>query len=61
MKLFEYAKKSNLVKLDPDRQKFIAKIIMRDVQKIASEKNISEAAAYELYTHGLYGGDREID
>lgn len=61
MYLFEYTKKANMEKLDPDRRKFVAKMITRDVQKIAAEKNISEERAYDLYSKGLFGGDREID
>lgn len=61
MKMFEYTKKVNITELDPDRQKFMAKVIVRDVQKIAREKNISEEKAYDLYVNGLFGGDREIN
>lgn len=60
MKAFEYGKKSNMEKLDSDQQRFMAKMIVNEVQKIAKEKGISEEAAYDAYMHGLYGSDREI-
>lgn len=46
--------------MSPDQQKFIAKMIVKEVEKIAKEYNISEEEAYWGYTHGLYGADREI-
>lgn len=60
MKMFEYTKKSNFEKLDADKQKFVAKKIMQEVKQIAIEKNISEEQAYNLYSKGLYGADRDI-
>ena len=60
MKVFELCKKSNMKDMDPDQQLFTAKMIVREVQKIAREKNISEEEAYYWYSKGLFGGDREI-
>lgn len=60
MRVFEYTKKSNLQKLSPDRQRFVAKMIMRDVKKLAAEKHITEPEAYALYSSGLYGGDHML-
>ncbi|MDD3417501.1 MAG: hypothetical protein PHY47_26510 [Lachnospiraceae bacterium] len=42
------------------QQHFTAKMIVKEVQKIAKEQNISEEDAYWAYTHGLYGADRNI-
>ena len=36
-------------------------MIVREVQKIAKEHNISEKEAYWGYTHGLYGADRDVE
>ena len=47
--------------MSPTQQQFTAKMIVREVQKIAKEHNISEEEAYWGYTHGLYGADREIN
>lgn len=60
MRIFEYTKKSNLQKLSPDQQKFVVKMIMRDVKQLAEKKQITEPEAYALYATGLYGGDRML-
>lgn len=41
MRVFGYMKKSNFAKLSPERQKFMSKMIIKEVGKIAEEKNIS--------------------
>lgn len=61
MKAFELTKKKNMAAMSPTQQQFTAKMIVREVQKIAKEHNISEEEAYWGYTHGLYGADREIN
>ena len=45
---------------DTTRQNFVAKRILKEVERIAKEKNISEEDAYWGYMHGLYG-DREVE
>lgn len=60
MKVFEYTQKGNMNDLTSSQQRFTAKMIVKEVQKIASEHNISEEEAYLAYTYGLYGSDREI-
>ena len=60
MRAFELTEKNNMNKMSEVQQQFTAKMILREVQKIAKEKNISEEEAYWGYTHGLYGSDREI-
>lgn len=60
MKAFEYTKRENMEKLDDDTRKFVAKMIVREVKRIAEEHNISEEAAYWGYAHGLYGADRDM-
>ncbi len=60
MKTFELLKKQNFANLSPDQQQFTAKMIMREVEKIAREKNISPEEAYYWYSKGLFDGDREI-
>lgn len=60
MHVFEYGKKSNMNELSPDQQRFTAKMIVKEVQRIAKEHNISEETAYWRYMHGLYDGDREL-
>lgn len=61
MKAFELTKKKNMAAMSPTQQQFTAKMIVREVQKIAKEHNISEEEAYWGYTHGLYGADRDIN
>ena len=60
MRAFQYAQKGNMDDLTNSQQKFTAKMIVREVQKIAKEHDISEEDAYWAYTHGLYGADREM-
>lgn len=60
MKAFEYTQKKNLENLSPDQQRFTAKMIVNEVQRIAKENNISEEQAYWGYAHGLYGADRKM-
>lgn len=60
MKAFELARRQNMQAMSLDQQRFIAKMIVKEVEKIAKEHNISEEQAYWGYTHGLYGADREI-
>lgn len=60
MRMYEYTQKSVVNELSGDQRIFVAKKIMQEVKKIAGEKGISEEMAYELYSKGLYGGDREI-
>lgn len=60
MHVFEYGKKLNMNELSPDQQRFTAKMIVKEVQRIAKEHNISEETAYWGYMHGLYDGDREL-
>lgn len=47
--------------MSSDQRQFTAKMIVREVQKIAKEHNISEEEAYWGYTHGLYGADRDVE
>lgn len=61
MKAFELTQKKNMAAMSPTQQQFTAKMIVREVQKIAKEHNISEEEAYWGYTHGLYGADRDIN
>ena len=53
MHVFEYGKKSNMNELSPDQQRFTAKMIVKEVQRIAKEHNISEETAYWGYMHGV--------
>lgn len=61
MKAFELTRKKKLEELSSDQRQFTAKMIVREVQKIAKEHNISEKEAYWWYTHGLYGADRDVE
>jgi len=60
VKLFEYMKKSNFNKLPPEQQRFMAKLITREVEQIAKEKDIPVEEAYFFFSKGLFGSDREI-
>lgn len=57
MKMYEYTRKRNFNELSIDQKVFTAKVIMREVKKIAEEKGISEKDAYEAYSKGLYDKD----
>ena len=46
--------------MSSDQRQFTDKMIVREVQKIAKEHNISEKEAYWGYMHGLYGADRDV-
>lgn len=61
MKLMEYMKPSVMNSLEPTRQKFVAKMIIREVQQVAKENDMTEEQAYYWMSKGLYGGDRDID
>lgn len=61
MKAFELTRKKKLEELSSDQRQFTAKMIVREVKKIAKEHNISEKEAYWGYTHGLYGADRDVE
>ena len=61
MKAFELTRKKKLEELSSDQRQFTAKMIVREVQKIAKEHNISEKEAYWGNTHGLYGADRDVE
>lgn len=61
MKAFELTRKQNMEEMSSDQRQFTAKMIVREVQKIAKEHNISEEEAYWGYTHGLYGSDRDVE
>lgn len=61
MKAFELTRRKKLEELSSDQRQFTAKMIVREVQKIAKEHNISEKEAYWGYTHGLYGADRDVE
>lgn len=61
MRLFEYMRPSVMNSLEPTRQKFVAKMIKREVEQVAEKNGVTEEEAYYLMSKGLYGGDREID
>lgn len=61
MKIFEYMKPSVMNSLEPTRQKFVAKMIKREVEQVAEKNGLTEEEAYYWMSKGLYGGDRDID
>ena len=58
--MFEYCQEKTMRELKRDQRVFMAHDIVRDVQKIAKERGISEEAAYWLYSHGAMDGDRQV-
>ena len=46
MKAFEFTKKENMKAMSSTQQRFTAKMIVKEVEKIAKEHNISEEEAY---------------
>jgi hypothetical protein len=55
--MYEYTNKLKFNNLPDEAKLFVAKSIMRDVQKLAKEQGISEELAYEIYAKGLYDTD----
>lgn len=49
------------MKLTWEQQRFFSKMVKKDIDRIVVEHGISEKEAYYWYTHGLYGGDRELE
>ena len=43
MKAFEYTQKKNLENLSPDQQRFTAKMIVNEVQRIAKETSYEKS------------------
>lgn len=56
MDIREYAYKKHFDELNDDQRTFTAKRIMKDVERIAKELNISEQTAYEFYIKGAFDG-----
>ena len=54
MDIREFAYKRNLYTLNDEQRVFVAKRIVKDVKRIAKERNISEAAAYDFYIKGIF-------
>ncbi|MCR4745766.1 MAG: hypothetical protein K5894_11145 [Lachnospiraceae bacterium] len=54
MDIRECAYKRNLYKLNDEQRIFVAKRIVKDVERIAKEKNISEEAAHDFYIKGIF-------
>lgn len=61
MLVFQWCQKNNFMKLTWEQQRFFSKMVKRDIDKIVAEHGVSEQEAYYWYTHGLYGGDRELE
>ena len=53
MDIREFAYKRNLYTLNDEQRVFVAKRIVKDVERIAKEKNISEEDAYDFYIKGI--------
>lgn len=60
-RMFELTMESKFDRLTPDQKVFFAKKIIREVNQLAQEKNITNEEAYDLYNKGLYGADRQIE
>lgn len=61
MKLFEYMNRDKMLQLDDTQQRFVAKMIVKEVKKAAAEHDITEEEAYYWMSKGMYGGDRELN
>lgn len=61
MLVFQWCQKNNFMKLTWEQQRFFSKMVKKDIDRIVAEHSISEREAYYWYTHGLYGGDRELE
>ena len=60
MRIFELLQGQHFKKMTWEQQKFLCKIVKKDVEKAAKESNLTEQVVYYYYTKGLYGGDRDI-
>ncbi len=46
--------------LSNSQQKFMARMMVREVEKYAMEHDVSPETVYELYRRGMLGADRHI-
>lgn len=56
MDIKDYAYKKNFNRLTTDQKIFVTKRIMKDIERIAKELNISEETAYVFYIKGAFDG-----
>ena len=54
MKLYEFCQQCNMVRLSDGQRKFVAKVILREVNKIAEREGLSHDDAYFRFSRGLY-------
>lgn len=59
-RVYDYTKKSVMESLHPDQREFMARMMVREIQKYAMKHNVSEETVYELYKRGMLGADREL-
>ena len=59
-KVFEFAKKKKMEELPPQQREFMAKMMVKEVQKYALTHDVSEETVFELYSKGMLGSDRSL-
>lgn len=52
----EYTNRKKFNELNSEQQRFVAKSVARDVERIAKDKNISVEVAYWFYVRGAFDG-----
>ena len=59
-RVYDYTKKNNMKKMTPIQREFMAKMIVKEVEKYAREHDVSAETVYELYSRGMLGADRKL-
>ena len=59
-KVFDYTRKNEFNQLGNDQQEFMARMMVREVEKYAIEHDVSPETVYELYRKGMLGSDRQL-
>lgn len=59
--VFELIQKQKMLNITPEEQKFLAKMIVKEVEQAAFETGKTAEEVYMWYAKGLYGSDRMID
>ena len=59
-RVYDYTKKNNMKKMTPIQREFMAKMIVKEVEKYAREHDVSVETVYELYSRGMLGADRQL-
>lgn len=59
-RVYDYTKKSVMKQLPLTQQEFMARMMVREVEKYAKEHDVSAETVYQLYSKGMFGADRQL-